>query len=88
MNPAHEEITGYDFEEVIGQNPSMFSSGEHPQELFEEMYDALFSGHEFEIEDMRNRNSDGEIYEMDQQIIPICIHGEEPDYFAAIAVID
>ena len=88
VNPAHEEITGYDFEEAIGQNPSMFGSGEHPQELFEEMYDTLLSGQEFEIDNMRNRNREGELYEMDQQIIPICIHGEQPDYFAAIAVLD
>lgn len=52
------------------------------------MYDALFSGYEFEIDDMRNKDKEGEIYEMDQQIIPISIHGEEPDYFAAIAVLE
>ena len=88
VNPAHEEVTGYSFEEILGENPSMFSSGEHPDELFEEMYDALFSGYEFEIDDMRNKDKEGEIYEMDQQIIPISIHGEEPDYFAAIAVLE
>lgn len=88
VNPAQEEITGYSLEEVVGENPNMFGSGEHPTELFDEMYQALNSGQEFEINNMRNENRQGDIYEMDQQIIPVSIRGDNPDYFAAIADLD
>ena len=88
VNPAHEEVSGYSFEDLLGENPSMFGSEQHPEELFEEMYESLFAGQEFEIDNMRNRNSEGEIYEIDQQVIPISIHGDGPDYFAAIATVE
>lgn len=84
-NPAFEEVTGYEAEEIVGKNPNVLSSGYHSDQLFEEMYEALNKGEIFEIEDMRNIDKEQGQYVHDQLLIPITIHGEEPSYFAGIS---
>lgn len=88
VNPEHEEVTGYDFEDVEGENPRMFGSEDQTPDIYEGMYEALLSGEEFHLEGLENESRNGERYQINQQIIPISVRGNDPDYFAAIAVLD
>jgi PAS domain S-box-containing protein len=42
-NPAFTEITGYELDEVIGQNPKIFKSGKHSPEFYQTMWQTLNS---------------------------------------------
>lgn len=66
-NPACLELTGYTREELIGQNPNIFSSGGLPRSFYEKMWvDLNENGHwQGEIE---NRKKNGEVY-MERLII-------------------
>ena len=43
VNPAFNVITGYKESEIIGQKPSMLSSGVHPPAFYKKMFEALDS---------------------------------------------
>ncbi len=60
-NPAVTEITGYPHEEVIGQNPRIFSSGLQSKEFYEEMWTTLLSRGYWEGE-VWNRHKGGQFY--------------------------
>ena len=86
-NQTFEKITGHQKEKIIGENPNILSSGIHNNELFEEMYQKLNNGETYQINNMTNIDKNGNQYTHDQQIIPITIHGNTPEYFAAISTI-
>lgn len=85
VNEALQEISGYSESELIGENPRVLSSGEHEEEEFQRMYDALRDGESYSIIDMKNQSKEGEIYVHDQEILPINIHNGSPDYYAGIS---
>lgn len=41
MNPAAERISGYAIDDVIGQDPNIFSSGLHDDDFYKAMWDSL-----------------------------------------------
>jgi diguanylate cyclase (GGDEF)-like protein/PAS domain S-box-containing protein len=43
VNPAFTKITGYTLEDVIGKNPSMFQSGRHDREFFQQMWQSILA---------------------------------------------
>ncbi|MEH6453128.1 MAG: PAS domain S-box protein, partial [Psychromonas sp.] len=51
-NRAFSRITGYDNEDVLGQNPSILSSGQHPEGYYKNMWSSLLD----------NGKWNGEIY--------------------------
>lgn len=61
INPAFSKITGYNFDEVKGKNPRIFSSGKHDQAYYRAMWHELITtGHwQGEIWDKRKN---GEFY--------------------------
>lgn len=61
VNPAFCEITGYDAEEVIGQNPRILNSGYHSPEFYKEMWSQIFNTGYWSGE-IWNRRKKGEIY--------------------------
>jgi len=83
VNPAFERITGYDAEEVIGENPRILKSGEMDDEYYDELWETLLSGERWE-ENVVNRRSDGERYTAHQTIAPITEDGDEITGFVAI----
>ena len=70
VNPAFTRTVGYTPEEVIGQNPRMLQSGEHPLQFYEEMWDVLVQGETWHGE-MINRKKDGTLYWEHATISPI-----------------
>ena len=42
-NPAFEQITGYQAEEILGQNPNIWKSGWHSAEFYQELWETIQS---------------------------------------------
>lgn len=61
VNPKFTQITGYAFAEVIGKNPRILKSGEHPTEFYKNLWDTIVSGKEWRGE-FHNKRKNGELY--------------------------
>jgi len=83
VNPAFEEITGYDREEVLGETPSILKSGEMPESYAENLWDTILAGEVWE-EELINRRKDGDLYHVHQTISPVRDDDGEVDGFVAI----
>ncbi len=59
VNPAFERATGYDREELIGNNPSMISSRKYPPEFWKKVWDQINAGKVWTGE-IENRRKNGE----------------------------
>lgn len=83
VNPKFTEITGYDLEEVINQNPRILKSGEQPPEFYKELWDTILSGKDWKGE-FHNKKKNGDLFWESALITPI--HGKKGDivYFLAI----
>ncbi len=67
INPAFSLITGYSAEEVLGQSPRMFKSGQHAHEFYQAMWKALEEKDQWSGE-IWNRRKNGEILPQYQTI--------------------
>src|SRR3970282_1943932 len=83
VNPAFTRMTGYSSAEVIGQNPRLFKSGEHPKAFYKDLWSAITSGQSWTGE-MTNRRKDGSVYVEEQTITPVLDAGGNPAYFIAV----
>ncbi len=61
VNPAFSVITGYQPEQVLGQDPAFQHSGRHSKEFYQEMWRALLEHDRWQGE-VWNRRQNGEIY--------------------------
>lgn len=61
VNKAFTKITGYDLEEVKGENPKILQSGLHDEAFFEDMYNSLNS-REFWEGEIWNKRKSGEAF--------------------------
>ncbi len=61
VNPKFTQLTGYTPEEVIGENPRLLKSGDHPPEFYEVFWDTLTAGGEWRGE-FHNQRKNGELY--------------------------
>jgi diguanylate cyclase (GGDEF)-like protein/PAS domain S-box-containing protein len=71
VNRAFSTITGYTAEEVLGQNPTMLSSGRHGPGFYAALWDELETRQEWHGE-IWNKRKNGEIYPQWLNITKVC----------------
>ena len=84
VNPAFEEITGYDESAVVGESTTLLNSGEHDEDLYEDLWDTILSGEQWEQE-MIDERKDGERLVLEQTISPVRDRDGELRNFVAVA---
>ncbi len=82
-NPAFTSMTGYALDEVIGRNPRLLRSGEHPNEFYFEMWRTIMRG-EIWRGDLHNRRKDGSLYHEHMVIAPVRDDRGEIEHFVAM----
>lgn len=70
VNPRFTEVTGYTFEEALGNNPRILKSGEQPSEYYKTLWDTISSGNVWRGE-FHNKRKNGELYWELASIAPI-----------------
>ena len=83
VNPKFSAITGYSFNEAIGQNPRILKSGENPPEIYKALWETITSGREWRGE-IRNRKKNGELFWESASISPIANENGEITHFLAV----
>jgi PAS domain S-box-containing protein len=83
VNPAFTELTGYQAEEAVGQDPRVLKSGKHPPEFYREIWDTITSGRVWHDE-IINRRKDGSLYTEEMTITPVPGDHGETAHFVAI----
>jgi PAS domain S-box-containing protein len=58
VNPAFEKVTGYSKQELIAKDPNILSSGKHPKEFWNKMWETIEAGKVWTGE-IENRHKDG-----------------------------
>ncbi len=61
MNPKFTEVTGYTFEEAVGQNPRFLKSDRQSPEFYQNLWDTILAGEEWHGE-FCNLRKNGEEY--------------------------
>ena len=70
VNPKTLELTGYTEDELIGENPRIFSSGEKPKEEYAQLWKTIKSGNVWNGE-LHNKKKNGDFYWESAIISPI-----------------
>ncbi len=83
VNRKFLEVTGYDLDEVIGQNPSILKSGRQSAEEYKRLWDTILAGNKWSGE-FCNRRKNGELYWEHAVIQPIRDDQGNNKYFLAV----
>jgi PAS domain S-box-containing protein len=70
VNPAWEQLNGYAADEAVGQTPRLIRSGQHPPELYAELWRTVNAGQVWHGE-LINRRKDGSLYDAAVTIAPV-----------------
>ncbi len=70
VNSKFTQLTGYSFEESIGENPSILKSGKQSPETYRELWETITTGNEWRGE-FCNKKKNGELYWELASISPI-----------------
>ena len=70
VNEAFTKLTGYDYNECIGQNPRVLKSGKHSDSFYKNMWSTITAGEVWEGE-ITNKKKNGDIYHEEIVITPV-----------------
>ncbi len=70
VNPAFEEVTGYDAADAVGETPDLLNSGHHDADYFGRLWRTIVTGEVWQ-EEIVNRRADGDSYIANQTIAPL-----------------
>ena len=70
VNPSFEKITGYTYNEAVGNSPGLISSGQHKSEFYNHMWQTITSGESYS-NIFINRRKDGSLFYEEKTITPI-----------------
>lgn len=70
VNPAFESTTGYSRSEVLGERPSMLSSGAHSAGFYQRLWQTVIAGEDFQ-DVIINKRKDGSLYYEEKTITPL-----------------
>lgn len=83
VNPAFEEVTGYDASEALGKTPRLLQSGEHDEAFYQDLWETILAGEPWQAETIDERK-DGERFVVDQTIAPVTDDDGDIDRFVAV----
>lgn len=83
VNPWFEALTGFHREEVIGQNPRIFQSGQTPPRVYAELWQTITKGGVWHGE-LCNRAKDGRLFWESAAIAPVLDEGGAITHFVAV----
>ncbi len=83
VNPAFTRVTGYTFEEAVGQNPRILKSGKHPRSFYQKLWNTIQRGEVWHGEFV-NRRKDGSLYWERASIAPVKNENGEITHFVAV----
>ena len=70
VNSRFTEVTGFESDDAIGENPKLLKSGKHSREFYKELWDTVLSGEVWRGE-LTNRRKNGSLYTESAIISPI-----------------
>ncbi|MFA6547078.1 MAG: PAS domain S-box protein, partial [Limisphaerales bacterium] len=83
VNDAFTKLTGYSRAEVVGQNPRVLKSGEHPPGFYQALWQTILAGNVWHGE-LHNRRKDGTLYFEEMTIAPVRDTDGHVTHFIAI----
>ena len=82
VNPAFTKLTGYTFEETVGQNPRILKSNRQDRHFSKNLWDTILAG-EIWSGEITNLKKDGQSYIEEMTIAPVRSgHGEVTNFVA------
>nr|WP_303647548.1 bacterio-opsin activator domain-containing protein [Haloarchaeobius amylolyticus] len=82
-NPAVESVTGFAPEEVVGEDPSLWRSGEHDDAFYADLWGTITDGEVWDGE-IINERRDGSFCWVDMTVAPITDETGAVDRFVAV----
>jgi len=82
-NEKFTDLSGFNQDEIIGQNHRILNSGFHDKAFFKQMYHTIGKGKVWNAE-VCNRAKDGHLYWLDTTILPLLNNKGKPERYIAV----
>jgi PAS domain S-box-containing protein len=83
VNPKFTSLTGYTSDEVLGENPRILKSGEHPRAFYEQLWTTILAGREWRAE-IHNKKKNGELFWELSSVSPVRDRDGNITHFVAV----
>ncbi|MEJ2750751.1 MAG: PAS domain S-box protein, partial [Anaerolineae bacterium] len=83
VNPRFTQLNGYTRDEVLGKNPRLLKSGETTQSEYQQLWDTITRGGEWQGE-FHNKKKSGEFYWVSSSISPVLDSRGNIKYFVGV----